>query len=599
MISFPKPDVEQFFQSYVISSFGVSAEESRLVFSASLSGKFNVWAMDLKGDTSYPYPLTYNDQMASFVKPDPEGRHLLTAFDRDGDENYQFHVLKWNGGQPLPLFSESAPDEKHYFVHLSEDGNRLYYSTSRDNPMFLNSRVYRLDTGEDRLLLQGEETTTSLTAVSPDEQTFAYTKSYANTYNVSYLRRVGDEADQCLTPDPGRVHNAGEVHFLNDEEVVFATDYDAEFAYLASFDLVTGTFEPRLHIERESVELIRLHRESRTAYLVTDRGVEDRLYAYALDTGELTPIPLPADIVHQLTVTRSGNLYVLARSAVKPLNVYRYADGQWTMLTKNVLTGLTEEDLSAPEVVSYSSFDGMKIEALLYRAKEDAANGYTVFWPHGGPQAAERKQFRSMFQYIIAQGYNIFCPNFRGSTGYGSSFVKLVEQDWGEGPRKDCLAGMEWLFEQGISSRDKLFVVGGSYGGYMTLLLAGRNPEYFRAAVDIFGVSNLFTFYHSVPDHWKSIMERWLGDPERDRERFVKDSPITYLDQMVNPMLIIQGANDPRVVKAESDQIVEALQAKGRDVEYIVFEDEGHGMTKKANEKIAYTRMVEFMNRCQ
>ena len=110
----------------------------------------------------------------------------------------------------------------------------------------------------------------------------------------------------------------------------------------------------------------------------------------------------------------------------------------------------------------------------------------------------------------------------------------------GRGPRKDCLAGMDWLFEQGISSREKLFVMGGSYGGYMTLLLAGRNPEYFKAAIDIVGVSNLFTFYDSVPEHWKPIMERWIGDPERDKERFIKDSPITYLDDMVNPMLIIQ-----------------------------------------------------------
>jgi dipeptidyl aminopeptidase/acylaminoacyl peptidase len=342
---------------------------------------------------------------------------------------------------------------------------------------------------------------------------------------------------------------------------------------------------------------LRFHKDSRTLYIVTEKGVEDRLYAYSLDSGELTAIPLPSDIVEQLNVTKSGNLYLLARGAVKPLNIYRYAGGSWSPITKNVLTGLTDEDLVTPDVVTYPSFDGMEIEALLFRAKDNVANGYTVFWPHGGPQASERKQFRSMFQYILAKGYHIFCPNFRGSTGYGSSFVKLVEQDWGEGPRKDCLAGMDWLFEQGISSREKLFVMGGSYGGYMTLLLAGRNPEYFKAAIDIVGVSNLFTFYDSVPEHWKPIMERWIGDPERDKERFIKDSPITYLDDMVNPMLIIQGANDPRVVKEESDQIVEALRAKGRDVEYLVFEDEGHGITKKANEKIAYARMVEFLKR--
>ncbi|KOP66916.1 peptidase S9 [Bacillus sp. FJAT-18019] len=598
MIDFPKPDVEQFFQTYAIRTFGISADESRLVFSSSLNGKFNLWAMDLEGESPYPYPLTYNDQIASFIKLDPEGRHILTAFDRDGNENYQFHALRWNGGEPMPLFGGADPNDKHYFVHLSEDGKRMYYVTSKDNPSFLNSHVYHLDTQEDQLLLEGKETSTELCAVSPDEKTIAYTKMYANTYYVSYVKREGEEA-VCLTPSPEQVHISGNVLFTGNDQVIFATDYESEFSYVARYDITQQKFEPLCRIDRESVQVMRYHKDSRILYIVTERGVEDRLYSYSLDSGQLTAIPLPSDIVEQLNVTKSGNLYLLARGAVKPLNIYRYAGGSWSMITKNVLTGLTDEDMVTPDVVTYPSFDGMEIEALLFRAKDNVANGYTVFWPHGGPQASERKQFRSMFQYILAKGYNIFCPNFRGSTGYGSSFVKLVEQDWGEGPRKDCLAGMDWLFEQGISSREKLFVMGGSYGGYMTLLLAGRNPEYFKAAIDIVGVSNLFTFYNSVPEHWKPIMERWIGDPERDKERFIKDSPITYLDNMVNPMLIVQGANDPRVVKEESDQIVEALRAKGRDVEYLVFEDEGHGITKKANEKIAYARMDEFLNRNQ
>lgn len=598
MIDFPKPDVEQFFQTYAIRTFGISADESRLVFSSSLNGKFNLWAMDLNGETPYPYPLTYNDQIASFIKLDPKGRHILTAFDRDGNENYQFHALRWNGGEPMPLFDGADPNDKHYFVHLSEDGKRLYYVTSKDNPSFLNSHVYHLDTQEDRLLLEGKETSTELCAVSPDEKTIAYTKMYANTYYVSYVKREGEEA-LCLTPSPEQVHISGNVLFTSNDQVIFATDYESEFSYVARYDISQQKFETLCSIDRESVQLIRYHKDSRTLYIVTERGVEDRLYAYSLDSGQLTAISLPSDIVEQLNVTKSGNLYLLARGAVKPFNIYRYTGGSWSMITKNVLTGLTDEDMVTPDVVTYPSFDGMEIEALLFRAKDHVANGYTVFWPHGGPQASERKQFRSMFQYILAKGYNIFCPNFRGSTGYGSSFVKLVEQDWGEGPRKDCLAGMDWLFDQGISSREKLFVMGGSYGGYMTLLLAGRNPEYFKAAIDIVGVSNLFTFYNSVPEHWKPIMERWIGDPERDKERFIKDSPITYLDNMVNPMLIVQGANDPRVVKEESDQIVEALRAKGRDVEYLVFEDEGHGVTKKANEKIAYARMDEFLKRNQ
>lgn len=597
MITFPKPDVEQFFQTYVIRQFGLSADESRLVFSGSVNGKFNLWAIDLKGETSYPFPLTYNDQACGFIKLDPEGRHILTSFDRDGNENFQLQALQWDGGQPLPLL-EAAPSDKHYFVHLSEDGKRIYYCTSKDNPNYMNSRVLDLETMEDQLLLEGKDAATIIDSVSSDEKTFTYIKSYGNTYSLCYVHQEGKE-DRCITPDEGLAHIAGDVNYVEDHLLMFATNYDSEYTYMAQYDLSNSTFQPVLRFDQESVSQLRWHKDSRTLFIVTEKGVEDKLYTYSLDSGELQSIPLPADIVDQITVAKSGHVYVLARGAIKPFNIYRYQDRAWMKLTNNVMTGLSEDELVAPEVVTYPSFDGMEIEALLYRAKDDVANGYTVFWPHGGPQAAERKQFRAMFQYIIAHGYNIFCPNFRGSTGYGSSFVKLIEQDWGGGARKDCLEGMEWLFAQGISSREKLFVMGGSFGGYMTLLLAGRNPEYFRAAIDIVGVSNLFTFYNSVPDHWKPMMEQWIGDPVRDRERFITDSPITYLDTMTNPMLIIQGANDPRVVKEESDQIVKALQAMGRDVEYLVFEDEGHGIVKKENEKIAYRRMVEFLDRCK
>src|SRR5699024_6858718 len=185
------------------------------------------------------------------------------------------------------------------------------------------------------------------------------------------------------------------------------------------------------------------------------------------------------------------------------------------------------------------------------------------------------------------------------STGYGAEFVKMVEGDWGHGPRLDNVEGIKWLFEEGISSPEKLFLVGGSYGGYMALLLHGRHPEYFRAVVDTFGPSNLFTFVNSVPDPWKPLMKRWVGDPQPDRQRFINDSPIAYVQAMPKPMLVIQGAKDPLVVKEESDQIVAKLKEKGRDVEYLLLEDEGHGFSKKENEINVYMRVLDFLEKHQ
>jgi len=198
---------------------------------------------------------------------------------------------------------------------------------------------------------------------------------------------------------------------------------------------------------------------------------------------------------------------------------------------------------------------------------------------------------------LLSRGYSIFAPNFRGSTNYGLKFLKMVERDWGGGPRLDNIAGLEWLIKNGYADREKIFLMGGSYGGYMALLLHGRHAEYFKAVVDIFGVSNLFSFIESMPEFWKPIAREWVGDPEKDKEKLTEDSPITYIDGMVKPMLVVQGANDPRVVKNESDQIVEALRKKGREVEYIVLEDEGHGFSKKENEINVYKKILAFFDK--
>ncbi|WP_337019759.1 S9 family peptidase [Oceanobacillus massiliensis] len=596
MIQFPKPAVEQFFRTYSITDFAVSKDEKRLVFTSNLNGKMNLWALDLDGP-GFPYLFAHNDEAASFVKFDPENRYVLTGYDKDGDENYQIYALPFDGGLPQPLIT-GEPEEKYYFAHLSDDGKRIYYITSKGNPSMLNTRVRSLEDGTDTLLNEGEISPTELAAVSDDEQAFVYLRAFANTYVTGFVKK-GEET-WSITPDPEKVHMSFDPIFTDNKTIYFVTDYESEYSYVAKFDMETQEFASVLTINQESITTLKFDQSTNSLYLVTEKGVTDLFYRYSLENGKLERLSVPTDLIQKLVITESGGLYILGGSAVTPQNIFQSADGKdWKGLTDNRVLGLSEEDMVDPEVVSYPSFDGMEIEALLFKAKPEHDNGYTIFWPHGGPQAAERKHFRSMFQCFLNRGYSIFAPNFRGSTGYGSSFVKLVEQDWGEGPRLDNVAGIEWLFDNGITDREKLFLVGGSYGGYMALLLHGRHPEYFKAVIDIFGPSDLFTFVNSVPAHWKPIMERWIGDPERDKERFIKDSPVTYLDTMTRPMLVIQGAKDPRVVKEESDQIVAKLEEKGRDVEYLVLEDEGHGFSKKENEIKVYSLMLEFMERHQ
>ncbi|WP_442599683.1 S9 family peptidase [Neobacillus sp. D3-1R] len=593
MLSFKKPDVEQFFRTYAIQDFAVNHDESQLIFSTNLSGKYNLWAMDLPN--VFPYPLTFMDQSCHGITYDKQGHFVVVGFDKDGDENAQLYAMPTKGGELKPLRVQEG--QRHMNPFLSKDGNRLYYTSTKDDPTYLKAYCYNLETEEEKVVIDGSGASTYLYNTSPSEKSYLYIKHFANTYTLGYVKRGEEEI--LLTPATEAQHTVSGAVYVSEEELYLITNYNEDLSYLAKFNLNTKEFTKVLSKDGEDFTELKYDKNSNLLYLAASKGVEDYLYQFDMQNGELSKIDIPASIVEKLEVTESGNLYLLARSATRPHNIYKKAANQtnWEALTNYGVPGVAEEELVDPEVLTYPSYDGLEIEALFFKAKEESSNGHVILWPHGGPQAAERKQFRSLFQFLVNRGYSIFAPNFRGSAGYGLKFMKMVEGDWGYGPRLDNIEGLEYLIKKGYADRDKILLMGGSYGGYMALLLHGRHAEYFKSVVDIFGPSDLFSFIESVPEHWKPVMNQWVGDPVKDREKLIEYSPITYLEGMVKPMLVIQGAMDPRVVKAESDQIVAALQKNGASVEYIVLDDEGHGFSKKENEMKVYRAVLEFFDR--
>src|SRR5690606_1381989 len=216
---------------------------------------------------------------------------------------------------------------------------------------------------------------------------------------------------------------------------------------------------------------------------------------------------------------------------------------------------------------------------------------------HGGPEAQERPDYRPLYQYLCSRGIAVMAPNIRGSTGYGKRYQRLIHRDWGGGDLRDLDHAVRWLRAQDWVDPDRIGVVGGSYGGFATLSCVTRLPEYWAAAVDIVGPSNLVTFAKAVPPTWRRLMARWVGDPETEADFLMERSPISYVDNVTAPLLVIQGAKDPRVVKAESDQMVERLRKLGREVEYVVFDDEGHGFTRRSNELRGWRLAADFLIR--
>ncbi|MBE4908600.1 S9 family peptidase [Bacillus luteolus] len=593
MITFKKPDVEQFFRTFAIQNFAVSPDETQLIFSTNLSGKYNLWAMDLPNQ--FPYPLTFIDQSNQELVYDKEGKFIIAGFDKDGDENTQLYALQTQGGELKPL--RTLEGHRHMGPILSKDGKRLFYTSTKENPMYLNTYCYNLENGEESVINEGSESATYLMDVSPNEDSQIYWRHFANTNTRAYVLNNGTFIQ--LTPETDKQHTVTGVVFTSDTETYLLTNHEEDLTYLAKYDLTSGEFTKVLAFDKEDLNNVKFNKEQNKLYLTSSKGVVDFLYEYDLATGETNPIDTPTSVIEKLVVSKAGNLYILGRSATRPFNIYKRTSTTkaWQACTNYGVPGVAEEELVEPEVLTYPSFDGLEIEALFFKAKEEVSNGHVILWPHGGPQAAERKSFRALFQFLVNRGYSLFAPNFRGSSNYGLSFMKMVEGDWGYGPRLDNIEGLEYLIKNGYADREKILLMGGSFGGYMALLLHGRHAEYFKAVVDIFGPSDLFSFIDSVPEHWKPAMAQWVGDPVKDKEKLIEYSPITHLDGMIKPMLVIQGANDPRVVKAESDKIVQALQDKGINVEYLVLEDEGHGFSKKENEIKVNRTILEFFDR--
>ncbi|WP_128894990.1 S9 family peptidase [Longirhabdus pacifica] len=590
MITFEKTDVEKFLNTKTIANFSINHDETQCVFSTNITGKFNLWAMDLP-DT-YPYQITFQDQSCHYIRHDKEGKFIIVGIDQDGDENTQLYAISPQGGEVVPVSVEEG--EKHADLILSDDGQRLYYTSTKNNPSYLNLYCQDFRSGEITLIHEGKDLPIDLKNVSPDERCFVLLKSSSNTETEMVLLKDGEEISFT--------HTSGEICsnvFTNNNELYYTTTEGADFGYLAKLDLTTMQSTKIWSLEKEDIKNISFDKKRNFLYVVAGKGVVDCLYQYDLTTNIHTLVSMPIDCVTSLKVADSGNVYVLGSTATKPENIYMKEVGRddWSSLSNNTVPGVSIEEMIEPDIITYPSVDGLEIEALLYRPKPEVDNGHVILWPHGGPQSSHRKDFFALFQFLPYCGFSFFAPNFRGSSDYGLSFMKMVDRNWGGEPRLDNIAGLEYLFEQGLAERDKVFLMGGSYGGYMALLLHGMHGDYFKAVVDICGPSNLFSFVNSVPDHWKPIMDKAVGNPEKDKDMLTEHSPHTYVDGMTKPMMIVQGANDPRVVQAESDQIVQQLRNKGREVEYILFEDEGHGFAKKENEIKLYREITKFFNK--
>jgi len=284
------------------------------------------------------------------------------------------------------------------------------------------------------------------------------------------------------------------------------------------------------------------------------------------------------------------------------LFVYDLETKQQNQITNVLNREIKGEHLVTAEVVRFNSFDGLEIPAIYYKPHQASAENKVpaLVWVHGGPGGQSRQNFSSLIQYLVNHGYAVLAVNNRGSSGYGKTFYQLDDVNHGDKDLKDCVEGKNWLTQQGEIDAEKIGIIGGSYGGYMTMAALTYTPEEFAVGVNLFGVTNWIRTLRSIPPWWESFKDalyKELGDPNSaDSVRLKKISPLFHTDKVTKPLIVLQGSRDPRVLQVESDEIVAGVRKNGVPVEYVLFEDEGHGFVKKENQIEAYSKVLEFLD---
>lgn len=604
--SAPRLPMEDFFKNPDTASYAISPDGKKLAFAKPWEHRMNVYVRDIAtGEERRVTSATERDIAGFFWKTSEK---IVFVQDQGGDENYHIYIVNLNAENNNYEARDLTPFEKvraGVLDDLEEDPAHMLIEMNKNNPEVFD--VYRcvLETGE---LTKIAENPGNITGWMTDHDGKLRAALETDGVNETFLYRANESDDFKALITTNFKETFIPVMFAYDNKIMYVeSNLSGDKTAFYKFDPdANKTLD--LVFEHPEVDVgSLLHSKKRKvitgATYTTDRG---HYYFFDDDRAELQKTLEEFFPDHEVAVTDMDDdeRHVIVRVyGDRTRGAYFLYDRRDNSMSKlaELSPWLKEEQMSPMQYITFKSRDGLDIHGYLtIPVGTEAKNLPLVVIPHGGPSARDIWGFDSEAQFLANRGAAVLQVNFRGSTGYGKKFWQAGFKQWGRGMQNDITDGVLWAVERGIADKNRLAIYGGSYGGYAALAGATFTPDLYACAVSYVGPSNIFTLLESIPPYWEPFREmeyEEIGDPSADKELLTEISPVFHAENIKIPLLVAQGANDPRVNKAESDQIVEAVKKAGKDVVYIVKDNEGHGFHNEENRFDFYRAMEEFFQK--
>ena len=592
--------IEQLVKNVRVSGPHFSADESKVLYSSNASGIFNAWTVLSHGGA--PKPVTRSSTESIFaVSYFPADDRILYTHDVGGNENSHLYVRAVDGNE-----TDLTPGEKTkaVFGGWAHDLRGFYLLTNERDSKFFD--LYRVNSENyQRTLVYKDEVGYEFSGVSDDGKWISFAKVNTTSDSDIYLYDVSAKQIRSVSAHQGNAQYLPEAFDPASRSLYYLTNDGSEFLRVGRYDLASGKHE---EVERADWDYTFYAFSWNGKYTVSGLNEDGHTRIKVRETRGGTSVALPDfpdGEIQNVTISRSERLigYKFG-SDREPGNLYVYdlADQKLSQLTDTLNKEVNSKDLVKSQVVRFKSFDGLMIPNLLYQPHQATPQhpAPAMVLVHGGPGGQTRAVYSPLVQYLVNHGYVVLGVNNRGSSGYGKSFFTADDRKHGREPLWDCVEAKKYLQTLSFVDPNRLGIIGGSYGGYMVLAALAFQPDAFAVGVDLFGVSNWVRTLKSIPPYWESerkALYAEIGDPEKDEQMLRDISPLFHADKIRRPLMVLQGANDPRVIKAESDEIVAAARKNGVPVEYVLFPDEGHGFRKIKNEIEGDRKILGFLDK--